>query len=464
VPAEGGKPEAVTTLDGSESGHFWPHFLPDGRRFLYTAWAGPVSNRAIVAASLDSKEKTRVLPVGSNAGYAESGHLVFHRESAVYAQAFDAGTLAVSGEPVRIADEVTFDSGNGRGDFRVSRNGVLVYFYTAGGSAALGPGGPTSELSEWRWAWINRAGQVLQSTGPNGAYRGVDLSPDASRIAVHRHDTNGGDVYVIEPRGSQTRLTMNASQHNVMPVWSPDGSRIVYASRRSGKWGLYQTLSSGSGTEELLVESDLPKAPMSWSPDGKRIVFWVEDPKTASDLWLLTVDDKKAAPLLATPFNETHAQISPDGKWLAYADDSKDSRNEVYVKPFPAGSGGWQVSTNGGDWPRWRGDSKELFYHAPVTTGGSGAPYPYGGPLYSVQVTTSGGIFQPDPPRDLLVFPAVNTAHNGGHYHPYAVAPDGQRFLILQFVIPTAVTTGQLGPEMYSALTVAMNWAEGLGK
>jgi hypothetical protein len=95
--------------------------------------------------------------------------------------------------------------------------------------------------------------------------------------------------------------------------------------------------------------------------------------------------DKKAAPLVATPFNETHGQISPDGKWIAFTDNSKDGRNEIYVKPFPTGNGGWQVSNTGGDWPRWRRDSKELFYHSPVSNAGSGNPYPFGGPMFSVQ-------------------------------------------------------------------------------
>ena len=464
VASEGGKPEAVTTLDASESGHFWPHFLPDGRRYLYTAWSGQAANRAVVAGTLDSTEKTRVLSAGSNAGYADPGYLVFHRESAVYAQSFDADTLSVSGEPVRVADEISFDGATGRGDFRVSRSGVLVYFYSAGGSATTGPDGPLSDFAEWQLTWIDRNGQVLGQVGPPGAYRGVNVSPDAKRVAVHRHDANGGDVYVIEPRGAQTRLTLDASRHSSMPVWSPDGSRIVYSALRSGKWGLYQTLSSGSGTEEQLHESDPPKAPMSWSPDGKRIVFWVEDPKTGSDLWVLTLEDKKAAPLVATPFHETHAEISPDGKWIAYADDSKDGRNEIYVKPFPTGSGGWQVSFTGGDWPRWRGDSKELFYHFPTNRTGAGAPYPFGGPLFSVQVNTNAGIFEPDSPREVLIFPALAVAHSGGDYHPYAVAPDGQRFLVLQFIVPTTVVSGQIGPDGYSGLTVAMNWAASLKK
>ena len=466
VPAEGGKPEAVTSLGGSESGHFWPHFLPDGHHYLYTAWSGQAANRAIVAGTLDSKEKTRVMSAGSNAAYADPGYLIFHRESAVYAQRLDARKLAVSGAPVRVADEVTFDSSNGRGHFGVSRNGVLAYFYGASGNTA-GAGGQDSDLGQWQLAWISRTGQVLETPGPPGAYRGVEVSPDAKRIAVHRHDANGGDIYVIEPRGSQTRLTRDASHHSSMPIWSPDGSRIVYASLRAGKWGLYQTLSSGSGTEEPLYESDLPKAPMSWSPDGKRIVFWVQDPKTGSDLWVLTLEDKKAAPLVATPFNETHGQVSPDGKWIAYTDNSKDGRNEIYVKPFPTGNGGWQVSNSGGDWPRWRGDSKELFYHSVGVTGTadvSAGASSFSGPLFSALVNANGGIFEPGSPREVVVFPVLNVPHSAGDYHTYAVSPDGQRFLIQQFVAPTTAATGQIGPDTTSGLTVALNWAAALKK
>ena len=300
-----------------------------------------------------------------------------------------------------------------------------------------------------------------ESPGPIGSYRGIELSPDGTRIAVHRHDANGGDVYVIEPRGSVTNLTQNASQHASMPIWSSDGLRLAYSSVRSGKWGLYQTLSNGSGTEELLYESELLKAPMSWSPDDKHIVFWVQDPKTGSDLWMLNLEDKKAAPLIATPFNETHAQISRDGKWIAYASDSKDNRYEIYVRPFPAGSGGWQVSFTGGDWPRWRGDTKELFFHVPVAPGG-GVPYPFGGPTYAVDVNTSTGIFEPGSPREILIFPALNVPHSGGDYHPYAVSRDGQRFLVPQFVVPTTSASDQINPDMYSALTVALNWTSTL--
>ncbi len=462
VPAEGGgKPELE--VEAAESAHYWPHFLPDGRRYLYTAWSADASSRAIVAGTLGSKERTNVLTAASSAGYADPGYLVFQRETAVYAQAFDAGSLKVAGEAVRVADEVPYDGATGRGSFSVSPTGVLAYFFSAGGGTATGQDSPLSDLSEWQLAWISRTGQRLEAVGPPGVYRGVEVSPETTRVAVHRHDATGGDVYIIEPRGSQTNLTQDASRHSSMPIWSFDGKRIVYAALKSGKWGLYQTLSSGSGTEELLFESDLPKAPMSWSKDDARIVFWVQDPKTGSDLWMLTVADKKAEPLIATPFNETHAQISPDGKYLAYASDSKDGRYEIYVKPFPAGSGGWQVSYSGGNWPRWRRDAKELFFHSPVAFGG-GAPYPFGGPLYVSAINTASGIFEPGPARELVIFPALNHPHTGGHYHTYAVSPDGERFLVLQWVPPASAISGQIGPDTYSGLTVAMNWTRALKK
>jgi len=467
VAAEGGTPEAVTKVDKTESGHFWPRFLPDGQRYIYTAWSAQASGRSIVAGTLDSKDRTRVISAESNAAFTEPGYLVFSRGTAIYAQSFDRQKLTVSGEPVRLADDVVYDTGNGRSHFALSQNGVLAYFFNR--NIAVAGGGAQSDMGEWQLSWVSRTGQILESLGPSGAYRGVDVSPDTKRIAVHRHDPKGGDIWVIEPRGSETHLTFDASRHNSMPVWSPDGSRIVYASLQKGKWGLYQTLSSGSGTEELLFESEVLKAPMSWSPDGKRLLFWVQDPKTAGDLWVLSLDgEKKAEPFVNSPFNEAHGQISPDGKWVAFTSNLKDNRNEIYVKPFPTGSGQWQVSDNGGDWPRWRRDSKEIFFHSigniasPGVNFGAGA---FTGPLFSASINTSGATLEPGAPQQVLAFPTLNLAHSGGDYISYAVSPDGQRFLVPQYVPSGGLgAAGQLGPDLLSGLTVALNWAESLKK
>jgi eukaryotic-like serine/threonine-protein kinase len=475
VLAEGGKPELLTRLTESETGHYWPHFLPDGRHFLYTVWSGPAASRTIVAGTLDAPgQKTKVLAIGSNAGYAEPGYLVFHREEAVYAQPFSLRKLSVSGEVTRIANEITYDNATGRGDFSVSRGGALAYFFSAAGVGS--PTGSNTDLAEWQISWVSKAGgQVLDPIGPPGAYRGIEVSPDAKRIAVHRHDANGGDIIVFEPRGSETNLTQNAAQHNSSPIWSPDGSQIVFASLRSSKWGLYQTLSTRFGSQEKLYESDAPLAPMSWSPDGKRIVFWVQDPKTSGDIWVLTVDDKKAAPLIATPSNEIHPQISPDGKWIAYADNSKDNRYEIYVQPFPAVTDRYQISTSGGDWPRWRSDSKELFYHSigvvntPAVSAGAIA---FPGILTKSSIgVNKDGTLEAGAPENVLIFPALNQPHSGGIYSTYAidpryaVDPKAERFLVMQYAPSIAVANNtQISPDTFSGLTVALNWASSLKK
>jgi WD40 repeat protein len=223
-----------------------------------------------------------------------------HSENAVYAQPFNWEKLALSGEERRIADKVVYDPTNGKGNFAVSPNGVMAFYQNPLrlGDAANSP---------IQLVWAERTGKVLESPGPPADRRGMEVSPDGKRIAVQSRDEGGGDIIVIEPRGSTTRLTFDSSHHNCSPVWSPDGDRIAYGAQQNGKWRLYQTLSNASGTEELLYESELPLVTMSWSPDGKRIVFWLEDPKNKGDLWVLTPEDKKAGPLIDSASDETHA-------------------------------------------------------------------------------------------------------------------------------------------------------------
>ena len=463
LPAEGGTPQAVTTLDTNETGHYWPAFLPDGRHFLYSAWSTDVSQRAVYVGALDSKDKTRILAVESNAQYSRTGHLLFHRGKAVYAQPFDAKALTLSGEAARVADEISFSEGDGRGHFAVSASGPLAYFENSGG--ATGNIGALSEVAEWHLAWVGRTGQVAERPGPAGIYRGVEVSPDMKRIAVHRHEKAGGDIWIIEPSGSETRLTFDAAQHNASPIWSPDGRDIVYSSQRNGKWGLYRKRSDGSSTEELLIESDLPKAAMSWSPDGARIVFGVQDPKTKGDLWVLSLADKKAVPLANTPYLETHAQISPDGKWIAYSSELVGNRREIHVRPFPSGTGQWQISVAGGDWPRWRHDGKELYYHSigTVATPQLPANPPFIGPMYSVIVNGAGSSFEHAAPRPILNVGVLNFPH-AVDYSAYAISPDGQRVLYYQFVTAAAGATQSSGVDHPSGLVVAMNWESGLKK
>lgn len=148
-------------------------------------------------------------------------------------------------------------------------------------------------------------------------------------------------------------------------VWSPDGSRIVFNSRRKGHLDLYVRASSGVGAEEELLVDDLDKSPLDWSPDGRFVLFSVAASKTGSDLWVLPLfGDRKPFPILQTALNESAGQFSPDGHWIAYA-SNESGRFEVYVAPFPGPGGKWQVSAAGGFFPRWRRDTREMFYLAP---------------------------------------------------------------------------------------------------
>jgi Tol biopolymer transport system component len=287
--------------------------------------------------------------------------------------------------------------------------------------------------------------------GPPGNYRGIDLTPDGKRVAAHRHDGNGGDIWVTDlSRSTTSRFTFDASQENSSPIWSSDGTRIVYGSIRNGKSGLYQKMANNAGAEERLVESNGTNdttLPVSWSPDGSSIVYEVTDPKTAQDLWVLpSSGDRKPFPLLHMPFNESHGQISPDGKWFAYH-SNETGRGEVYVQPFPSGAGKWQISTNGGQFARWRRDGRELFYMSEAS----------GGKMMAVDIKPSGSTLEAGTPKELFDSPYINLAHPGGPYHTYAVSADGQRFLIPH---PPSGDTGNLTMP----IAVVMNWAAGLKK
>ena len=439
VSAAGGAATPVTTLDASrkEDGHWWPQFLPDGNHFLFLALSTNPENNAIYAGSLDSPEKKLLLNAISSVVYVPQGYLLFNREGTLMAQPFDAERIELTGEAVPIAEEVQFNAVQGRTAFSVSENGVLAYRH-----------GPST--GNLRLAWIDRAGKAVETFGAPGGYLGIDLSPDGKRIAVHRHDASGGDIWLFDSarRGTMLRFTFDASQDNSMPIWSPDGSRIAFGSLRDGKWGIYQKPANGTGREELLFESELLKTPMSWSPDGKFIVYWVNDPKTGSDQWVLPLTgDRKPVAILQTPFNENQPQISPDGKWIAYA-SNETGRAEIYVRPFPSGEGKWQISTNGGVLPRWRRDGRELFYLGAITLGKA----------ISVRVNSAGPTFEYGDPSELFASGYFNLPHTGGNYHPFAVSPDGQRFLI-----PRLESTGG-GETAAAPITVVLNWTAGLRK
>ena len=454
VSAAGGTPTAVTTLDTThhDRTHRWPHFLPDGKHFLYFAGIrggteDEEEDDAIYVASLDGQVNKRLLPAQSNMAYA-GGYLFYVRENKLMAQPFDAKKLELMGDAVAIAERVQYSDASSRGVFSMSQSGILVY---QEGSTESG----------LQLVWFDRSGKSLGSISEPAPYLipRLSLSNNGKKIAVGIYDpeSQNSDLWIYDlTRNLRTRLTFDPSAESY-PIWSPDGNDVVFISDRKGHRDLYQKTTSGAGTEELLFASNFDKLPQDWSSDGRFIAYMSFNPMTEWDLWILPLFDPefllknikesrgKPMPFLQTKFNERGAHFSPDMRWIAYGSD-ESGRNEIYVQPFPrqSGDGKWQASTNGGSWPTWRRDGKELFY---VSRDGK---------LMAAEVlgigskALSGSTFEVGAVRPLFDISAIRIRGN----FFYDVTADGQRFLI---AVPAE---GQAS----APLTLMTNWDQEVKK
>lgn len=422
IATAGGDIVPATKLEPRQIGHLFPQFLPDGRHFLFFVTGTTPDVQGIYVGSLDSSETKRVAAADTSGLYVPPGWLLFLRQGTLVARSFDLTKEAVSGDPVTVADPVTFDAAYGVGAFSVSGSGLVMY--RGGGSG------------QRQLTWFDPSGKPVGTIGPPDE-RGLnapELSPDGRRVAVHRTEQGNTDVWLLDGIRA-SRFTFDANIDR-FASWSPDGNRIAFSSNRKGTFDLYQKPASGAGNEELLVESPRLKTPSDWSPDGRFLLYGVaDDPKTGFDLWLLPMQgDRKPFPFLNQTYEERIGQFSPDGRWVAYV-SNQSGRHEIYVRPFPGPGGQWQISTAGGISPRWRADGKELFYIAPDAK------------LMAVPIAIGGSSLEPGTPVALfqtrIVFGGTETYNR----EQFDVAPDG-RFLI-------NVTTDDVAS---SPITLLLNW------
>ena len=374
VSESGGPVSDATVLDSARRDviHAFPSFLPDGKHFLYYLNSAEPGHQGIYIGSLDlpaEKQSPKLLLAAQfKALYqpstnAAGGNLLFVRDGTLLAQPFDANRLELEGQPVRIAERL--GNNNSNAFFTVSGNGALAYR-------------EGSNFADRQLTWLDRQGHPLGTVGEPSAYsRSINpgqgptlrLSPDGSEVAAVTVPLH---IWLMElARGVSSRLTSSPSA-DTYPVWSPNGDRIVFASDVTGIFDIHQKPSNGSGSEELLVSSKLRKIPTSWSPDGRFLLYQAADPKTGDDVWVLPMDSTHTPTLLLqTPFNEGEAAFSPDSRWIAFS-SNETGRSEVYVMPFaPAGRESVsgvrkvRVSKDGGSWPQWRADGKELYFTDP---------------------------------------------------------------------------------------------------
>ena len=361
VSSAGGTPTVATTLDktAGEDVHRWPHFLPDGRHFLYTAVTGPccpASTPSVIRlGSLDKPGSGVTLLQAESAVSYASGHLIFAHVGTLMARPFDADTRELLGDAFPLAERVTTEQNRYVGA-SVSENGTLVYGQ-AGADVAR------------QLTWFDRTGRRLGTVSDAAPYSGLALSPDERRVAVTLETgaTNNVDIWLIDiTRNTRSRLTVHPGQER-SPVWSPDGGRIAFQSSRSGQpIALRQMLSTETGTDELILEGpgSFTLTPSGWSSDARFIAYTTR----GSNVWILPLfGDRKPFAFADSPFIETSAVFSPDGRWIAYT-SNEGGQADVYLRSFPRPGAKFQVSRDGGSHPVWRADGRELFYLGPDGT------------------------------------------------------------------------------------------------
>jgi serine/threonine-protein kinase len=426
IPASGGKPQVVLK-PGDTPGSpplgllFYPEFLPGAKSVLFCLSQPVIHNDSfrIGVFSLETGKWHLLREGGTNPRYAASGHIVFNRAGRLLAVPFDLSRLEVTGPAVTLIEGIRAEGWVGA-QFALSPDGTLVY----------ASGSPTyiSKLT-----WVDRRGVSNPLDAPGQSYGQAHLSPDGQRLAVAVRGITT-DIWVYEfARETFSRLTVD-DDHDT-PQWTPDGKRIAYF-RNKGP-GQYETvwkLADGSGDEEVLTSSKNATLTVeSFSPDGKLLAFTESNPE-GSDIWVLPLEgERKPQPWLKTKYTEWGAAFSRDGKYIAYVSD-ESGQDELYVRPYAGSGRKWQISTGGGEKAVWSRDGRELFYHQ-------------GQKWMSVAVRMQPE-FHAEAPRLMFEVPYLNIADVS-----YDVAPDGQRFIMLEESFKQPPITH---------LNVVLNWFEEL--
>ena len=407
VPAAGGTPEPITTLstERKENSHRWPHFLPDGRHFLFTARSDVKEHNRIYVGSLDSREVVPVVAAQSGARYA-GGYIFFARDATLMAQRFDVRALTVSGDPFAIAGGVDHITASSEGSFDAAADGsVVTYLAAVDHSQAL--------------TWFDRDGNQRATVGPRKEYQDVRLSPDGRRAAVVVPDPDSGnrDVWLLElATGNLTRFTSNPANDWQM-VWSADGRDIAFASDRNGRSSVYRKPVDGGDEELLLRLPDRGVFPKDFSPDGLTLALGIDSVAGISGTWAMRlVGDRAPFPLGHPGSRENEVRFRNDGRWYAF-ESMESGASEIYLSMIGK-SARSRVSNGGGVLPRWRSDGLELYYAAP------------NGDLMVVPV---GGAEPAEPAAPVTLFSPCNgtvagTRPQGGSL--YDVTRDGSRFLV----------------------------------
>jgi eukaryotic-like serine/threonine-protein kinase len=408
VPDTGGGVTDATALAEGEATHRRPFFLPDGRHFVFSAGAGnSAAPKAIRLGSLDGPDSTVLIPEADSGATYASGYLLYVRGGTLMAQPFDVERLALAERARPVAENVP------GGDIA-----TVAGFSAAQGLLVHASGRLDSDLT-----WFDRQGNRLGTLGEPARFNALTLSPDRRSLSVTIYGQDGLASWLVDvARGLRTRVTSHSVV--VTPGLSPDGRVAFFASTVNNVRGIFRTPVNGAGAEELLIEGNIDGVTIS--PDGRAVLYQV-----GGTPWLLP--EPLGPPGSSKPrllgFSGGGLQVSPDGRSVAYQ-STETGRAEVYVRPFPGPGASRQISIAGGNWARWRGDGKEMFFVAPD------------GRIAVAEVSVRNGSLDSSEPR-MLFDPQTSSIPN----YTYDVSADGQRILA---IVPRR-TAGD-------GLTIVQNW------
>ena len=417
VPASGGTVTQVTDLLPGQTSHRWPHFLPDGRRFLLMALGTP-NVRGLYLGSLDNRTVRKVSERDAAFTFMPPDTLLVARNGGLMARRLDADGLTVDREPVPVAPKLLISPlRTGDGSVRAAPTGHIVYRTAA---------------ARLQLVLLDRSGREVRAIGAadDALVQIQNLSPDGRTAAVQRAVSGNTDIWLVDlERGAMRRLTVDPG-FDGWAVFSPDGRRIWYAPDAAADVydRLHERLTDGTGDSTPVIDFGVRANhyPEDWSSDGRFVLYSRESADTQVDVLAIPATEAgRPIEIANTVFAEGNARFSPDVRWVAYQSNETGSPR-VFVRPFPGPGPNRQVSVGVGVLPRWRRDGRELFYVEENR-------------VIAVPVLPSDAALEFGTPRTLFALPE----RWDGSFEP---APDGQRFLI-------AKTVGDASP-----ISVILNW------
>ena len=433
VSANGGTPETLVEVSGALPVR--PQILPDGNSVLFSLWTA-FDQSQVVVQSLDTDEQ-KVLFEGVSAKYVSTGHIVYAEANALFAVPFDLATLEVVGGRVPIVEGIRLTATGGF-HYDVSGSGSLVFLPDSGASG-----------TERILALVDRNGEIERLNAAPKQYLSPRLSPDGTKLVVQSAEATGSTLWtydLTEDRAIQ-QLTFEGDSHR--PRWTPDGQRITFSSDRNGTMSLYSMPADGSGVAERLTTAQEGTSHWmgSWSPDGQTMVFNIQRELTTDwDIWTLSHDDGETESLYDMPGTiYLGAELSPDGRWLAYGAGPNSDAVDIYVEPFQPTGARRRISPAGENWPFWSPEGSELLYR-PSSLLISGIT------LRSVDIVTAPNFgFSNERTLPIEGFTVVT------FHRDYDMTPDGERFVM---VFPAE--QAESGEPIRPQINIVTNWFEEL--